>query len=135
MAIHLKPSTARVALFIRTDPEAPTCLTAELQEKELLNYCAALHVRVVKRFFFECDEAESLRQIETLLPTLQPEVNTLLAFRFHRFSSNLLELSQISLRARFSYHIDLYSSEFVSPLWTNLHVTNNPYDKHAFPEQ
>ncbi len=125
MAIYMKPHQTRAALYIRTDPADPVQLSAKLQEQALKDYCASQRVSVMKTFVFECGDEESLRRIEQLLPTLQPEINTLVALRFHRFSRNLLELTQISMRARTEFHVDLYSAEFVSPLWGNLHNVGN----------
>lgn len=116
-----------VVLYIRTCPGERTIATADFQEDILRQFCLREHLSVCAVIRHACTEAETIPFLDQLLQELPLEADSMLAWRFSRYSSNLTELSRICFLYEY-YGIVLYSMEFSPCLWRALPTVHNPYD-------
>lgn len=115
-----------MVLFIRTDPNERTILSADLQEELLRRFCDSERISVCCVVRRDCPEDDTIALLEQLIDELPPEADSMLAVRCTRYSSNIYELSRICFLYEY-YGIAIYSMEFATRLWKNLNVLNNPY--------
>ena len=121
-------------VYIRTIPGDRNVVNADLQEEIMLRFCQEEKLHVCSVIRSECPEEESISYLEQLIQELPPETDSMIAWRYNRYSSNLYELSRICFLYDY-YGIRIYSMEFPTELWKNLNVLNAPYERAIYGDQ
>lgn len=116
------PKKSKLAvLYLRQGPDVPAAMDLETQEAACRAYCAERCIPVSHAVRVHCDGEESLRVLESLLRTLPPAVDTILAARFFCYSTKLPELGRLCLafQCRPTW---LYSFDIVGPIQGAFHT-------------
>lgn len=124
---YLRPNkVSGVALYIRSDPEDPSLLSAEDQEFLCTRYCTDNGLPIMTVIREQCDARESLNRIRKLLITLPETVDTVFAARFNCYSIHLRELGLLCMQFQ-CRNAWIYSLDVIGPLYQMLNVIE-PYD-------
>lgn len=107
-------------LYARDDPRISDFLNAERQETLCREYCESNKIAVLRSVRVRCDSATSLELMKTLLLTLPPEVDTLLAVRFSDYCTYLPDLGRLCLMFQ-CRQIFVQTLDNPGPLYRYLH--------------
>ena len=111
----LSKFTRTAVLFIRTDPDESSFLTAEIQEAMLRRTCEERQIRILDVIRIECGAEASLQYLAALLPKLPKGCDSLLSARFYVYSNALKDLSELC-RLYQREHVELCCLEYLRPL-------------------
>ncbi len=119
MRFHIPKKLKLAVIYARKDPTQYDSLNAERQEAICRDYCANAGIRVLRSIRVCCGSADSLKLLQSLLQTLPPEVDTLLAVRFSDFAIYAPDLGRLCLCFQ-CRNITVQSLDNPGPLYQHL---------------